>query len=187
MTRTENRLERLRGALRYMDQHGASRRLDVWEHVRALVPLEGEERELNGSGDTQGQSDFLWGTTALVHAGFMEKPRPGEWVVTDEGRAIARPELSLEAFGAALNERERAFQQAQREDLALRLRTEIVPPDWRADVIRTKERLFVERGLRALDSVFAPGRSGLLSSQLTREFRPRVRPPSNLPPLRVRR
>ncbi|MBF4615838.1 AAA family ATPase [Curtobacterium sp. VKM Ac-1376] len=159
MTRTENRLERLRGALRYLDQRGTARRLDVWDHVKSLVPLEGDERELNGSGDPQGQSDFLWGTTALVHAGFMEKPRRGEWVVTEQGRQIARPGLSLDEFGTALNERERAFQQAQREDRALRLRTEVVPPDWRAELIRTTERLFVERGLKALDSVFAPGRS----------------------------
>ncbi|MCY1694860.1 AAA family ATPase [Curtobacterium sp. SL109] len=159
MTRSQNRLERLRAALRYLDAHELGRRLEVWEHVKALVPLEDEELDLNGSGEPQGQSDFLWGTTALVHAGYMEKPRRGEWTVTEAGRAIARPELPVDDFGAALAERERAFQRAQREDLALRLRTEIVPPDRRAEHVRVTEELFVERGLRQLDSVFAPGRT----------------------------
>lgn len=77
MTRTENRLERLRAALQYLAERGSGRRVEVWEHVESLVPLGDEERELNTDGQPAGQSDFLWGTTALVHAGFMEKPRRG--------------------------------------------------------------------------------------------------------------
>ncbi|MDK8171276.1 AAA family ATPase [Curtobacterium citreum] len=159
MTRTENRLERLRAALQYLADHGSGRRIEVWEHVESRVPLGDDEQQFNTAGQPQGQSDFLWGTTALVHAGFMEKPRRGEWTVTDAGRAIIQPEVSLEEFGRELSDRRRAFQRAQRDDLELRLRSEIVPPDSRAETIRMTEQLFVERGLRDLDSVFAPGRA----------------------------
>ena len=159
MTRAENRLERLRAALQYLADTGSGRRIEVWEHVESRVPLGNDEQQLNTAGQPQGQSDFLWGTTALVHAGFMEKPRRGEWTVTDAGRAVIRPEVSLAEFGRQLSDRRRAFQRAQRDDLELRLRSEIVPPDNRAGAIRATEQLFVERGLRDLDSVFAPGRT----------------------------
>ncbi|WP_181435606.1 McrB family protein [Curtobacterium sp. MCPF17_051] len=157
VSRPENRMTRLREALRYLDDHDREgRRLEVWQNVLAAVPLEGEELELNSKRRPQGESDFLWGTTALVHAGYLTKQNRGEWHLTDDGRAAAA--LELDDFTRILNERERAFQRAQREDVALRLATEIVPPDWRAEVIRTTSALFVGRGLRQLDSVFAPGR-----------------------------
>lgn len=79
--------------------------------------------------------------------------------MTEAGRAVVRPEVTLDEFSRELSERRRSFQRAQRDDLDLRLRSEIVPPDNRAAVIRATEQLFVERGLRDLDSVFAPGRA----------------------------
>ncbi len=174
MTRAENRFERLRGALRYLDQHGgAAKRLDVWDAVVAEVPLDNEELQPNSKGKPLGNSDFFWGSATLVNAGFMEKPKRGEWHVTDLGREYSAPHVSLEQFGSALSERQREFDRAKKHDLELRLASEIVPPNWRAEVIRTTSRLFVDRGLRALDSVFAPGRDvwrGEVVAELRQRF-----------------
>lgn len=157
MSRAQNRMVRLREALRYLAEHQrVGRRLEVWQNVLRRVPLEDEELSLNSKRRPHGESDFLWGTTALVHAGFMTKQNRGEWRLTADGARAAR--LELDAFTSALNERERDFQREQRRDRALRLATEIVPPDPRSETIRTVAALFVERGLRQLDSVFAPGR-----------------------------
>ncbi|MBT1684628.1 AAA family ATPase [Curtobacterium flaccumfaciens] len=159
MSRSDNRTNRLRAALRYLDeQGGAANRLDVWNAARTRVPLEGEELEPNQKGKPQGQSDFFWGSAGLVHAGFLTKPVRGEWHVTDDGRRTSADAVPFEQFREELNERQRAFQRALREDREVRLRTEILPPDNRADLVRTTSQVFVERGLRALDSVFAPGR-----------------------------
>lgn len=159
MSRSENRRNRLRAALRYLDeQGGAASRLDVWDAARTRVPLEGEELEPNQHGKPQGESDFFWGSAGLVHAGFMTKPVRGEWHLTDNGRRASADDVPFEQFRDELNDRQRAFQRVLREDRETRLRTEIVPPDGRADLVRTTSQLFVERGLRALDSVFAPGR-----------------------------
>ncbi|TCK63142.1 AAA family ATPase [Curtobacterium sp. PhB136] len=173
MTRAENRLERLRGALRYLDQQGgAAKRLDVWDAVRAEVPLQGEELQPNSKGKPLGDSDFFWGSATLVNAGFLEKPKRGEWHVTDLGREYLSPEITLDEFGTALNDRQREFERAKREDLELRLETEIVPPDARAELIRTASSIFVGRGLRSLDSVFAPGRA-VWRADVTAELRQR--------------
>jgi 5-methylcytosine-specific restriction protein B len=159
MSRSENRTNRLRAALRYLDeQGGAASRLHVWQASRTRVPLEGEELEPNQHGKPQGESDFFWGSAGLVHAGFLTKPVRGEWHVTDDGRRASADGVPFEQFRDGLNDRQRAFQRILREDKETRLRTEIVPPDGRAELIRTTSQLFVERGLRALDSVFAPGR-----------------------------
>lgn len=77
MSRSDNRTNRLRAALRYLDeQGGAANRLDVWNAARTRVPLEGEELEPNQKGKPQGQSDFFWGSAGLVHAGFLTTRRP---------------------------------------------------------------------------------------------------------------
>lgn len=148
---------RLREALRYLaENQRVGRRLEVWENVLDRIPLENEELSLNSKHRPHGESDFLWGTTALVHAGFMTKQNRGEWRLTADGARAAG--FELDSFAALLNERERAFQREQGRDRSLRLATEIMPPDARAETIRAVSGLFVERGLRQLDSVFAPGR-----------------------------
>uniref|UniRef100_A0A942T1U6 Winged helix-turn-helix domain-containing protein n=1 Tax=Neobacillus citreus TaxID=2833578 RepID=A0A942T1U6_9BACI len=159
MSRADNRTNRQRAALRYLDEQGGSaNRLEVWEAVQERVPLEGAELELNQQGKPQGNSDFFWGSAGLVHAGFMTKPARGEWHLTEEGRRLSAGDVPFEQFRTELHERQRAFQRALREDRDARLRTEIVPPDGRAELVRTTAQLFTERGLELLDSVFAPGR-----------------------------
>lgn len=77
MSRSDNRTNRLRAALRYLDeQGGAASRLDVWNAARTGVPLEGEELAPNQKGKPQGQSDFFWGSAGLVHAGFLTTRPP---------------------------------------------------------------------------------------------------------------
>ena len=173
MTRATNRMQRLREALRYLDaQGGSARRLDVWDHVRTVRPLENEELTPNTKGKPVGNSDFFWGSSTMVNAGFMEKPRRGEWRVTDLGRDHSSAEVSLDDFVRVLNARQRDFDRQRKENLQLRLETEIVPPDWRAETIRSTSALFVDRGLRQLDSVFAPGR-GLWRGDVISELRER--------------
>jgi MoxR-like ATPase len=160
MTRAQNRLQRLREALRYLDEQGGSaRRPDVWNHVLSVWPLEGDELKPNSKGKPLGDSDFFWGSAGLVNAGFMEKPKRGEWLVTEEGREHSAPQRALEEFGARLSVRQREFERRKKEDFALRLATEIVAPNRQAEAIRATSEIFVNRGLRSLDSVFAPGRA----------------------------
>ncbi|WP_144759715.1 AAA family ATPase [Curtobacterium sp. 9128] len=160
MTRAQNRLKRLREALRYLDEQGGSaRRLDVWDHVLSVHPLEGDELNPNTKGKPLGNSDFFWGSAGLVNAGFMEKPKRGEWLVTDLGRDYSSRDRPLEEFGSELSARQREFERLKNEDVALRLATEIVAPNRQAEVIRATALIFSERGLRDLDSVFAPGRA----------------------------
>lgn len=173
MSRAENRLRRLQEALRYLDSNGGeARRLDVWNGVLERIPLEGEELAPNTKGKPVGDSDFFWGSSTMVNAGFMEKPRRGEWRVTDLGRDHSASGVSIEEFGAVLNARQRDFDRQRKEDLQLRLATEIVPPDWRAETIRSTAAIFVDRGLRQLDSVFAPGR-GVWRGDVVAELRER--------------
>ncbi len=160
MSRADNRANRLREALRYLTEHGGSaNRLAVWDAVQERIPLEGEELELNQRGNPQANSDFFWGSAGLVQAGYMSKPARGEWHVTEEGRRVSAASVSSEQFRDELNNRQRAFQRALREDRETRLRSEIVAPDGRAELVRSISAMFVGRGLRDLDSVFAPGRA----------------------------
>lgn len=159
MSRSENRINRLREALRVLDEHGGiGSRIDVWEAARARVPLEGVELDANQKGKPQGESDFFWGSAGLVQAGYLTKPVRGEWHLTAQGRRAAGDDVPFERFRDELNERQRTFQRTLREDRQARLQSEIVPPDARAETVRTTGQLFVERGLRMMDSVFAPGR-----------------------------
>lgn len=173
MSRAENRLRRLQEALRYLDNNGGTaRRLDVWNGVLERIPLEGDELASNSDGKPLGNSDFFWGSSTMVNAGFMEKPRRGEWRVTELGREYSAPGIAPDEFGTVLNARQRDFDRQRKEDLQLRLATEIVPPDRRAETVRTTSALFVDRGLRQLDSVFAPGR-GVWRSDVAAELRER--------------
>jgi 5-methylcytosine-specific restriction protein B len=173
VSRAENRLRRLQEALRYLDSIGGeARRLDVWNAVLERIPLEEEELAPNTKGDPVGDSDFFWGSSTMVNAGFMEKPKRGEWRVTDVGREFSADAVAVEDFGTALNARQREFDRRRKADLQLRLATEIVPPDWRAETIRSTSAIFVDRGLRQLDSVFAPGR-GVWRSDVVAELRER--------------
>lgn len=159
MTRADNRTQRQRAALRYLDEQGGSaNRLDVWEAVQQRVPLEGAELELNKQGKPQGNSDFFWGSAGLVHAGFMTKPARGEWHLTAEGRRLSADDVPFEQFRSELHDRQRVFHRALREDREMRRQTEIIPPDSRAELVRSTAQLFTSRGLADLDSVFAPGR-----------------------------
>jgi len=173
VSRAENRLRRLQEALRYLDSNGGeARRLDVWNAVLERIPLEDEELAPNTKGKPVGDSDFFWGSSTMVNAGFMEKPRRGEWRVTDLGRQHSASDVPIEDFGAVLNTRQRDFDRRRKADLQLRLATEIVPPDWRAETIRSTSAIFVDRGLRQLDSVFAPGR-GVWREENVAELRER--------------
>ncbi|PYY45739.1 AAA family ATPase [Curtobacterium sp. MCBD17_023] len=159
MSRSENRINRLREALRVLDEHGGiGSRIDIWEAARARVPLEGVELDANQKGKPQGESDFFWGSAGMVQAGYLTKPVRGEWHLTDQGRRASGDDVPFERFRDELNERQRTFQRTLREDRQARLQSEIVPPDARAETVRTTGQLFVERGLRMMDSVFAPGR-----------------------------
>ncbi|MEK6312561.1 MAG: hypothetical protein V4755_17845, partial [Curtobacterium sp.] len=144
----------------------------MWNGVLERIPLEGDELAPNTKGKPLGDSDFFWGSSTMVNAGFMEKPRRGEWRVTDLVREYIAPGIATDEFGRILNARQRDFDRQRKEDLQLRLATEIVPPDRRAETIRSTSALFVDRGLRQLDSVFAPGR-GVWRSVVVAELRVR--------------
>jgi 5-methylcytosine-specific restriction protein B len=146
--------------------------MDVWNAVLERVPLEGDELAPDSQGKPVGDSDFFWGSSTMVNAGFMEKPRRGEWRVTDVGREFSADAVAVEDFGTALNARQREFDRRRKADLQLRVATEIVPPDWRAETIRSTSAIFVDRGLRQLDSVFAPGR-GVWRNEVVAELRER--------------
>lgn len=74
----------------------------------ASLSLEGEVLELNSKGRPQGESDFLWGTTVLVYADFLDKENGGEWSLTSEGEEASG--MDLPELGRSLKNRERAFQ-----------------------------------------------------------------------------
>ncbi|MCM3504888.1 AAA family ATPase [Curtobacterium sp. ODYSSEY 48 V2] len=144
----------------------------MWNGVLERIPLEGDELAPNTKGKPLGDSDFFWGSSTMVNAGFMEKPRRGEWRVTDLGREYSAPGIAPDEFATILNARQRDFDRQRKEDLQLRLATEILPPDRRAETIRSTSALFVDRGLRQLDSAFAPGR-GVWRSDVVAELRER--------------
>lgn len=151
--------ERLQAALQYLvEAGGTAKRLDVWNAAQARVPLDGDETELNSKSEPNGAADFFWGSTALVGAGYLEKRNRGEWTVTRQGAEASTTTTSGGEFLAEVNRQRRDAALAAHEDEAAALSSMVLPAYPGAVTVRKTLDVFVEQGLRGLDSVFAPGR-----------------------------
>ena len=103
MTRTENRLERLRLALRYLDQQGVGRRLEVWEDRAALLT------RLNAqSQDHDACKRLGLGEGHLVYAARESEARQIEVI---DGPLIHRLALDLSRSMAAVAQQLSSFVQ----------------------------------------------------------------------------
>lgn len=130
----------------------------IFPRVREIVPLSDHEMGQLSGGTLRGDAAFSFESSSLVRAGWITK-KDGVWRITEAGIA------ALDTFpdSAELRRELRRILTAERKtrlaDRAEALRTTIVSRSPDEDRIREVAQLFVERGLRENESVFAPGRS----------------------------
>ncbi|RFA13918.1 hypothetical protein B7R21_07610 [Subtercola boreus] len=139
---------------------GRGTRSGIWQTIIERVPLLPEEAERTSPGrNIRGMTNYTFASDHLVNAEYLVKVQRGVWEITPAGRAAldaaAADPTSLYAEATRLS---RIEQLRRGEELDEALQSTIVPPDDRARAIRAAARLFTERGLRDLDSVFVPGR-----------------------------
>lgn len=151
--------ERLRLAMEILagDERSHSRG-DVWDAVVDEYPLTEREQGLNTNGVLKGKTDWLFATSDLTTLGWMAKDGSGGWSITPEGREALRRYPDHVAFRKAAREGYAAAKAANDAARLSILSTAIVPASPEQEVVVATAKIFVERGLADLDSVFAPGR-----------------------------
>ncbi|MER3388565.1 MAG: AAA family ATPase [Microcella sp.] len=158
---TENfTTQRLRRAVEVLaDDSQAHTRNSVWESVIDDFPLSEREQGLNSNGDMKGKTDWLFATSDLTTLGWMAKDGAGGWSITAAGRDALTMYSDAETFRRAARE---GYSAVKAENDAAKLSilsTAIVPASPEQETVVATAKLFVERGLAELDSVFAPGRA----------------------------
>lgn len=152
--------ERLRLALELMaGPTPPSTRLDVWSAVEKEIPLTAHEAELNSKYTSRGQTDFFYATTDLGTVGWMTKDGSGGWSITDAGRDALEQYPDAADFRRAARKGYLLAKAADETSKLQVLERSIVPANPGQEVVVETARIFVERGLSSLDSVFAPGRT----------------------------
>lgn len=170
MTDDNRGAERFRRTMELLaEADGQRTRSDLWEQVTAELPLTEREAAETASGRARGAADWIWRSVNLVKAGWLVKNGRGGWEITPDGRAALAEHPDAEGFNQAAVEGYYAWQSARDEERTRMLAHGIVPADDDQEKIVATARLFVERGLRDLDSVFAPGRR-VWRSEVTREL-----------------
>jgi 5-methylcytosine-specific restriction protein B len=156
-----NRARRVYETIRALVEapQGRASRSEVWARAIERVPLEGDEFETSPSSPSpRGEKNFNWSSDELVKAGYLVKVGRGDWAVTDTGRSAFSEETDPVLFSNRVRDLYSDYISARNESIQLAMSESILPPDASAEAIRKTARLFVQRGLRDLDSVFSPGR-----------------------------
>lgn len=161
MSTQENRARRAFEIARVLadSETGRLTRQEIWQAVVSRVPLEGDETEPTASSSMpRGEKNFQWSSAALVNAGYLIKAARGEWAITEAGRTALIDLPNAGPFFEAVQELSHAYQRDRLARREVAMETTIVAPILEAEAIRRVITLFVERGLRAGESVFSPGR-----------------------------
>ncbi|QNO36701.1 AAA family ATPase [Protaetiibacter sp. SSC-01] len=154
---TESRTpQRLRRAIELLSEGSpANTRATLWAAVRTEIPLTEYEAALLSNGVTRAETDWAFASSNLVKSGWLVKDGNGGWAITEAGRGALRnfPDPVEFARTAA------AAYKSWRDEQAAALSRGIVPADDKQALIVDTAKLFAERGLAELSSVFSPGRS----------------------------
>lgn len=151
--------ERLRLALELLAEgFQPSTRGGVWDAVSKEIPLSEREQGLNSNGLTKGMTDWLFATSDLNALGWMSKDGAGGWSITPAGREALNAYPDYVALRKAAREGYAVVKAASDATKQSILSNAIVPATPEQEVVVATAKLFVERGLAELDSVFAPGR-----------------------------
>lgn len=138
---------------------GRTSRTEVWTQAILRIPLEADELETSPSSPSpRGEKNFNWSSDELVKAGYLIKVGRGDWMVTDTGRDAFLAESDPTEFSNRVREAYAQYIKVRHDSQQLAMGESILAPDASAESIRRTGRLFIERGLRDLDSVFSPGR-----------------------------
>jgi DNA polymerase III delta prime subunit len=161
MAAKENRALRVYEIVRALVDapNGRATRADIWRSALEHVPLEEDELVTTLSSPLpRGEKNFNWSSDELVKAGYIVKVGRGDWAVTVAGREAFLAALSPLEFSDRVRETFVRNMDQRAESRQIAMSTSILAPDGGAEAIRRAGKLFVERGLRNLDSVFSPGR-----------------------------
>lgn len=148
-------------------------RASIWRAVVEEMPLSPAEQDLHSNGATRGQTNWAWTTAEFVKAGWLIKGGAAGWSITPEGMEALQREPDADALRAEARAQYTAWTKSRDSERASTLHAGIVPQDAAQEEVLRAARLFVERGLSAGESVFAPGRSiwnRTVVAELVREF-----------------
>ena len=132
----------------------------IWEDVLRNVPLTEHEIAPTSSGRPRGESDWRWASSYLVKAGWLRKhpDGSGRWAITEDGLQALADFPGDETFPEAVR-RYRLHQAAIRLDIAESLASEWVAFDGAQRKLLEAAQTWVDEGLVAGSSLFAPERS----------------------------
>lgn len=153
----DNTAARLRLTLELLRERGEQRRLELWNEVSTRIPLSAEESEINTKGLLRGLTNWAFGSSDLVAAGWLSKD-DGLWQITDDTDRALASFSDAEQMLREARQQSAAQRTARREQQQELLRSVIVSQGLVESRIREASALFVERGLRNGESVFVPGR-----------------------------
>ncbi|GAA3301938.1 AAA family ATPase [Glutamicibacter nicotianae] len=122
------------------------------------IPAQGAEAEQKPDGQTRAETDLMWTSVDLVKAGWIEKDGTGLWSITDSGRQALEEFDNPTELVAEAHHLYQAWNTLRNDEQNHQLRTVIVSTSKEEEAVRSAAQLFVERGLKSGESVFAPGR-----------------------------
>ena len=116
-TLQERTTPRLREALSYVVSSGGSAsKDDVLRHLEVVLPPIEEDLELVSSGVVRWVNTFLWDTTGLVKAGWLNKDGMGRWSSTPAGEEALRRFKGPGEFRAEMERLYRLWDQARKAE-----------------------------------------------------------------------
>lgn len=160
MTNANHTPDRLRRALELLEEDRfPGTRKNLWDAVELEFPLNEHEQGLNSNGVTRGMTDWLFATNDLKAVGWLTKDGRGGWSVTDLGREALRQYPDPEQFRKVARDGYLVAKAESDANKLQRLVSEILPATPGQEMVVATSRIFVDRGLMQLGSVFAPGRA----------------------------
>lgn len=162
MTAAENQARRTRETVALLVEQGSPerplRRSEVWDQVVARIPLLPEEAEATASGPERAKHNWVWSTTDLARAGWLEKRGKGDWYPTEESLKALEQFPDPGDFAREARARYAAWFNDDKATKHELLSTVIVPQTHDQERVRDAAGLFVVAGLQAGESVFVAGR-----------------------------
>jgi hypothetical protein len=133
---------------------------EVWARVAKRFPLDDEERTTVSDGRERGLVQWRWATNELARAGWIlrDPSSNGDWFPTEAGKAALEEFPDPIDFVTELRTRYNEWDRERKAERRSILTTGIVPQNADQGRIRNVAALYVENGLEAGESVFAPGR-----------------------------
>lgn len=164
MSAAENNAQRVRLMLEFLAMHPEgltpmSGSQALFPQVFSQVPQEGSESTQLKDGLSRGESNLMWSSVDLVKAGWLDKSGTGVWKATAEGVQALEDYPDALAFVAEARNRYNAWSALTIRQKQEQLSSTIVAVDRNEEAVRLAALPFVERGLRAGESVFSPGRA----------------------------